>query len=101
MRLGEVVAQFLRADPLQRVRGDKLTRSYTMQIPRDTRTGTQRPQRPDEDNDAAEPAADAAATGQTEDAAEPIKVAATAAAAQTGEIVSTPAVDATCRVVTP
>jgi flagellar hook-length control protein FliK len=59
-----------------------------------SRTGTQRPQRPDEDNDAADPSADVAATGPTECAAEPIKVAATAEAPQTGEIVSTPAVEA-------
>ena len=59
-----------------------------------SRTDAQRPQRPDEGNGAADPTADAAATGQTEGAAEPIEVAATAEAPQTGETASKPAAEA-------
>jgi flagellar hook-length control protein FliK len=57
------------------------------------RTDAQRPRRPD-DNGATDPTADAAATGQTEGAAEPIEVAGTADAPQTGATVSTPAAEA-------
>ena len=57
------------------------------------RTNAQRPQRPDE-NDAADPTAETAAAGQTEGAAEPLEVAVTAEAPQTGETVSTPGAEA-------
>jgi flagellar hook-length control protein FliK len=59
-----------------------------------SRTGTQRPQRPDKDSDAADPTADTAATGQTEGAAEPIEVAATAEAPQAVATASKPAAEA-------
>jgi flagellar hook-length control protein FliK len=59
-----------------------------------SRTDAQRPQQSDEDHGAADPSADAAATGQTEGAADPIEVAATAAAPQTVETAPKPAAEA-------
>ncbi len=67
--------------------------STTSQRTDGSRPGPQRPQRSD-DSDAADPTADAAATGPTEGAAEPIEVAAMVEAPQIGEIVSKPAAEA-------
>jgi hypothetical protein len=55
---------------LQRVRGDKLTRTYTMRIPRDTRSGTQKVQLVGQDADQGENAFTTIILGDEDDGSE-------------------------------